>query len=166
MRLGEIGDVGDGAMMRVTGSEADGRARDRVVSWFEDAGLDVRVDPIGNIVGRREGQIDRPPVLTGSHIDTVPCGGKFDGTAGVLTALEAVRAWDDAGVETDRPVEVVVFTEEEGTRFGTGLLGSLVATRGIVPRATCRVRFRYRSARQSRRYGAAVRRRHTRHGGR
>jgi N-carbamoyl-L-amino-acid hydrolase len=66
--------------------------------------------------------------MTGSHVDTVPHGGKFDGTAGVLTALEAVRAWNHAGVETERPVEIVVFTEEEGTRFGTGLLGSLVAT--------------------------------------
>lgn len=126
--LGEIGDIGDGAMMRVTGSEADRQARDLIVSWFEAAGLTIRVDPVGNIIGRRQGRTDRPPVMTGSHVDTVPRGGKFDGTAGVLTALEAVRAWNHAGVETERPVEVVAFTEEEGTRFGTGLLGSLVAT--------------------------------------
>jgi hydantoinase/carbamoylase family amidase len=127
MQLGEIGETEDGGMMRVTGSDADRRARDQVVEWFEDAGLDVRTDPVGNIVGRREGALDRPPVMAGSHVDTVPNGGKFDGTAGVLTALEAVRAWNDAGITTDHPVEVVVFTEEEGTRFGTGLLGSLVA---------------------------------------
>jgi len=127
VEIGEIGDTGDGAMMRVTGSEADRRARDRVVSWFEAAGLTVDIDPVGNIVARRDGQTDRPAVLTGSHIDTVPQGGKFDGTAGVLTALEVVRAWNDAGIETDRPLEIVVFTEEEGTRFGTPLLGSRVA---------------------------------------
>lgn len=125
--LGEIGDIGDGAMMRVTGSEADRRARDLVISWFEAAGLNIRVDPVGNIVGHRQGRTDQAPVVTGSHVDTVPHGGKFDGTAGVLTALEAVRAWNHAGIETERPVEIVVFTEEEGTRFGTGLLGSLVA---------------------------------------
>jgi len=130
--LGGIGELDDGAMMRVTGSEADREARDLVVSWFEDAGLTVRVDPVGNVVACRPGRTDAAPVLTGSHIDTVPRGGKFDGTAGVLTALEVVRAWNDAGVETERPVELVVFTEEEGTRFGTGLLGSLVAT-GVLP---------------------------------
>ncbi|WP_254544751.1 Zn-dependent hydrolase [Halomarina pelagica] len=125
--LGEIGEV-DGAMMRVTGSDADRRARDRVVGWFEAADMDVAVDAVGNIVARRVGRVDAPPVVTGSHIDTVPAGGKFDGTVGVLGPLEIVRAWNAANVETDRPLHVVVFTEEEGTRFGTGLLGSLVAT--------------------------------------
>lgn len=131
MALGAIGDRGDGAMMRVTGTEADRRARDHVVDRFEAAGLAVRVDHVGNIYARRAGREAHPPVLTGSHLDTVPAGGKFDGAAGVLAALEVIEAWDDAGVETDRPVEVVAFTEEEGTRFGTGLLGSLVATGGL-----------------------------------
>ena len=126
--FGKIGEIGDGAMMRVTGSEADGAARDEVVSRFEAAGLSVGVDAVGNIVGRRPGIRALDPVMAGSHIDTVPMGGKFDGTAGVLTALEAVLALDEAGVETERPIELVVFTEEEGTRFGKGLLGSLVAT--------------------------------------
>lgn len=127
MSLGEIGDVGDGAMMRVTGSEADARARDTVVAWFEDEGLDVSIDRVGNIIARREGANALPPVRAGSHLDTVPRGGKFDGTVGVLTPLEVVRAWNEVGLETDRPLELVVFTEEEGTRFGTGLLGSQVA---------------------------------------
>ncbi|QLG60360.1 M20 family metallo-hydrolase [Halorarum salinum] len=126
--LGEIGERDDGAMMRVTGSDADKRARDTLVDWFEDAGLTVTVDSVGNIVARREGRTDAAPIVTGSHVDTVPNGGRFDGVVGVLGPLEIARYWDDAGVETDRPVEVVVFTEEEGTRFGTGLLGSLVAS--------------------------------------
>ena len=126
--LGEIGANEDGAMMRVTGSRADEEARDTVVEWFEDAGLSMSIDPIGNIIARREGERDLPPIVTGSHIDTVPSGGKFDGTAGVLGPLEIVRAWNDEGMETVRPIEIVVFTEEEGTRFGVGLLGSLVAS--------------------------------------
>jgi len=130
-KLGTIGEQPDGSMMRVTGSEADKRARDQVVEWFDDAGLQVTIDAIGNIYARRPGTDGGAPVLTGSHLDTVPNGGKFDGSAGVLTALEAIRAWNEAGIETDRPVEIVIFTEEEGTRFGTGLLGSGVASGSI-----------------------------------
>jgi N-carbamoyl-L-amino-acid hydrolase len=115
-------------MMRVTGSPADARARDTVVSWFEEAGMDVTVDAVGNIKARFPGKTDAKPVITGSHIDTVPNGGKFDGVVGVLAPLEVARAWNDAGFKPERPVEIVVFTEEEGTRFGVGLLGSLVAT--------------------------------------
>jgi len=126
--LGEIGEREDGGMMRVTGSDADRRARDTLVGWFEDAGMDVSIDPVGNIVARREGRTDLAPITTGSHVDTVPNGGKFDGIVGVLGPLEIVRAWNASGVDTDRPVEIVVFTEEEGTRFGMGLLGSLVAS--------------------------------------
>jgi beta-ureidopropionase / N-carbamoyl-L-amino-acid hydrolase len=129
--LGQIGETANGAMMRVTGSEADKQARDQVIDWFQAAGLDVGVDPVGNIIARRDGQTNAPPVMTGSHIDTVPSGGKFDGTVGVLGPLEIVRTWNDTDVTTDRPLHIVVFTEEEGTRFGTGLLGSLVATNGL-----------------------------------
>lgn len=125
--LGAIGET-NGAMMRVTGTDADKRARDTLVDWFEEAGLDVSIDPIGNIIARREGRSDLSPVITGSHVDTVPRGGKFDGVVGVLGPLEVVRAWNDADVMTDRPIELVIFTEEEGTRFGTGLLGSFVAS--------------------------------------
>jgi len=126
--LGAIGETEDGAMMRVTGSPADAAARDTVVSWFEDAGMNVTVDAVGNIKARLPGTTDAAPVMTGSHIDTVPNGGKFDGVVGVLSPLEVVRAWNDAGFEPERPLDIVVFTEEEGTRFGVGLLGSLVAT--------------------------------------
>ena len=126
--FGEIGAADSGGMMRVTGSEADGRARDEIVRQFEEAGLSIAVDAVGNIVGKRAGKRELDPVVAGSHIDTVPMGGRFDGTAGVLTALEAVVALEEASVETERPIALVVFTEEEGTRFGMGLLGSLVAT--------------------------------------
>jgi len=126
--LGSIGETADGGVMRVTGSEADREARDTVVDWFRDAGLSVSVDPVGNIVARRSGRSDAPAVATGSHLDTVPNGGAFDGVVGVVAALEVVRAWNESGLDTDRPVEIVVFTEEEGTRFGVGLLGSLVAS--------------------------------------
>lgn len=131
--LGEIGEGEDGAMIRVTGSDADRRARDTLVRWFEDTGMTVRVDPVGNIVARRDGRTDAAPIVTGSHVDTVPNGGKFDGIVGVLGPLEIVRSWAEDGFEHDRPIEVVVFTEEEGTRFGTGLLGSLVASGKLSP---------------------------------
>lgn len=126
--LGRIGETDEGAMMRVTGSPADATARDTIVSWFEDAGMAVTFDAVGNIKARLPGTSDSKSIMTGSHIDTVPNGGKFDGVVGVLAPLEVVRTWKDAGFEPDRPVEIIVFTEEEGTRFGVGLLGSAVAT--------------------------------------
>jgi len=112
-----------------TGSEANRRCREFLRERLADAGLVVRVDAVGNVVGRWE-----PPgasgaaVASGSHLDSVPAGGVFDGPLGVYAALEAVRAMQDAGAEPSRPVEVVSFTEEEGATFGPGLLGSSVAT--------------------------------------
>jgi len=126
--LGSIGETESGGVMRVTGSDADRAARDRIVEWGEAAGLSVSVDPVGNIVARRPGRREGPAVATGSHLDTVPNGGAFDGVAGVVAALEVVRAWNEADFVSHRPLEVVVFTGEEGTRFGVGLLGSLVAS--------------------------------------
>lgn len=115
----------------LTGSEADRRARERFVDRLGDAGLDVRVDAVGNVAGRwtPEGcDRDAAPVAVGSHLDSVPRGGIFDGPLGTYGALEAVRALDEAGHEPVRPIEVVCFTEEEGGRFGVGTLGSSVAT--------------------------------------
>jgi N-carbamoyl-L-amino-acid hydrolase len=112
------------------GTSANREARDRLVDRMEDAGLEVRVDAVGNVAGRwtpASADPDAPPVASGSHLDSVPRGGIFDGPLGVYAALESVRAMQDAGVEPARPVEVVSFTEEEGTRFGPGLLGSSVA---------------------------------------
>ncbi|MFC7166488.1 M20 family metallo-hydrolase [Halospeciosus flavus] len=115
----------------LAGTDANRRAREFFVSRLEDAGLDVRVDAVGNVVGRLtppSADPDAAPVAAGSHLDSVPAGGIFDGPLGVYGALEAVRAMQDAGVEPTRPVEVVSFTEEEGQRFADGLLGSSVAT--------------------------------------
>lgn len=112
------------------GTEANRRARERLVDRLEEAALDVRVDAVGNIAGRwtpSGADADAAPVASGSHLDSVPAGGIFDGPLGVYAALEAVRAMQNAGVEPARPVEVVSFTEEEGGRFGPGLLGSSVA---------------------------------------
>ncbi len=114
-----------------TGTEANRAARDRLVERFADAGLDVAVDAVGNLLGTWTPHSADPaaaPVVSGSHLDSVPDGGIFDGPLGVYAALESVRAMREAGVEPDRPVGVVSFTEEEGGTFGNGLLGSSVAT--------------------------------------
>ena len=115
----------------LTGTDADRQARERFCDRLRDAGLSVRVDGVGNIVGRwcpDSADPSKEPVAAGSHLDSVPEGGIFDGPLGVYAALEAVRAMQDAGVEPDRPVEVVSLTEEEGQRFDGGLLGSAVAS--------------------------------------
>ncbi|WP_115864890.1 Zn-dependent hydrolase [Halorussus litoreus] len=127
----------------LVGTEANRRAREYLVERMEDAGLDVRIDAVGNLAGRwtpdspadadsRSDTVSRSdigpaPVAAGSHLDSVPEGGIFDGPLGVYAALEAVRAMQDAGVQPARPVDVVSFTEEEGQRFASGLLGSSVA---------------------------------------
>lgn len=114
---------------RLALTDADAAGRRQVVSWFEDAGLTVTVDRIGNVYGRREGQDSSlAPVMAGSHIDSVPTGGAFDGALGVLGALEVIRTLDDRGVATLRPLIAAFFTDEEGCRFGTDMLGSAIAT--------------------------------------
>lgn len=115
----------------LTGSEADQSVRERFVDCLHEAGLDVRIDPVGNIAGRWEPpgcDPERAPIACGSHLDSVPRGGIFDGPLGTYGALEAVRAMQDADLSPRRPVEVVSFTEEEGARFGIGTLGSSVLT--------------------------------------
>ncbi|MWV64850.1 hydantoinase/carbamoylase family amidase [Halorubrum sp. JWXQ-INN 858] len=121
----EIGATDAGGLHRVALSEPDVRVRDRFVDALEDLDLAVRVDEVGNVFGRREGtDPDAAPVLIGSHLDSQPRGGRFDGQLGVLSALEAVRVLADHDVETRRPVEVVNWTNEEGTRFKPALMGS------------------------------------------
>ncbi len=138
MELREIGAYDDEAtglrgVRRLALTDADAQARRRCVQWMVEAGLQVRVDRIGNVYATRPGR-DRslPCVLMGSHIDTVATGGAFDGTLGVLGGIEVMRTLDDAGVRTLRDVEVGFFTEEEGVRFGTDMLGSAV-TAGRIP---------------------------------
>lgn len=131
--LGGIGayeDVATGlvGVRRLALTDADRDGRDLVVGWFRDAGLEVRQDAIGNVFARRAGsEPDLAPVMIGSHLDSVATAGRFDGCLGVLGGLEVVRTLDDAGISTRRPIEVCFFTEEEGARFGTDMLGSAVA---------------------------------------
>ncbi|WP_254864234.1 M20 family metallo-hydrolase [Halovivax gelatinilyticus] len=134
--FGEIDtDVGRGRTV-LTGTEANRKARDRFVGRLDDAGLDVSVDAVGNVFGRwvpESADPDAAPIVAGSHLDSVPEGGIFDGPLGVYAALEAVRSLQERGVEPARPVGVVSFTEEEGSRFGGGMLGSAVATGQLDP---------------------------------
>jgi N-carbamoyl-L-amino-acid hydrolase len=130
-RIGAYDDPHSGlrGVCRLALSAADGEGRRHVVALMKDAGLDVTVDRIGNVFGRRRGREDHlAPVMMGSHIDSVATAGRFDGCLGVLGGIEVVRALDDAGRETRRPIVVAFFTEEEGARFGTDMLGSAVAT--------------------------------------
>jgi N-carbamoyl-L-amino-acid hydrolase len=125
MDLARIGATPLGGVRRLALTDLDRQGRDQVVAWFEDAGLEVRIDPVGNIFGRRAGRdAGRPPVVAGSHIDTQPSGGKFDGNFGVLAGLEVVRTLNDRGVRTLAPLEVAVWTNEEGTRYTPVMMGS------------------------------------------
>jgi beta-ureidopropionase / N-carbamoyl-L-amino-acid hydrolase len=132
--LAAVGDTGDGGSCRLALTDDDAGGRELVVGWMRDLGLDVRVDRIGNVVATRAGSGDGTglaPVMTGSHIDTVRTGGRYDGTLGVLAGLEVVRALDDARFDTRRPVAVAFFTDEEGSRFAPDMLGSLVYVGGL-----------------------------------
>lgn len=113
----------------LTGSPADKSAREYFITQLEDLSMDVRIDPVGNIAGRWTPDTADPtarPIAAGSHLDSVPEGGIFDGPLGVFAAVEAVRSLQETEPPLERPVEVVSFTEEEGGRFGIGLLGSSV----------------------------------------
>jgi N-carbamoyl-L-amino-acid hydrolase len=125
MDLAQIGATPKGGVCRIALTDLDRQGRDLFVRWARDAGCSIRVDAIGNIFARRAGQDDGlPPVMTGSHIDTQPTGGKFDGNYGVLAGLEVVRTLNAAGVRTRAPIEVAVWTNEEGSRFVPVMMGS------------------------------------------
>ncbi|MGH7056575.1 MAG: Zn-dependent hydrolase [Acetobacteraceae bacterium] len=125
MRMAEIGATAKGGVRRLTLTEVDRAGRDRFRMLCERAGLAVRVDAIGNMFARREGRDPaRAPVLFGSHLDSQPSGGKFDGTLGVLAGLEVMRTLNDCEIRTDAPLELVNWTDEEGSRFGHSLMGS------------------------------------------
>ena len=129
MQMAKIGATEKGGNCRLTLTDLDRQARDLFVGWCEDAGMTVTVDGIGNIFGRRAGRDETlPPVMLGSHLDTQPTGGRFDGVLGVLAALEAVRTLNDHGVETGAPIEVCCWTNEEGSRFAPAMMGSGVFT--------------------------------------
>src|SRR5690554_3217472 len=125
MSLAQIGATPKGGVCRLALTDLDKQGRDLFVQWAEQAGCTVRVDEIGNIFARRAGTDDTlAPVMTGSHIDTQPTGGKFDGNYGVLAGLEVLRTLQDNSIQTQAPVEVVVWTNEEGSRFVPVMMGS------------------------------------------
>ena len=125
-QLGQIGALQGGGVCRLALSDEDKRGRNLVVDWMCELRLEVTIDAIGNIVGTRPGRDGGPPIMTGSHIDTVRSGGLYDGTLGVIAGLEAIETLNDAAVETRRPLAVAVFTNEEGARFVPDMMGSLV----------------------------------------
>ena len=125
MEMGRIGATPKGGVGRLALTDLDKQARDLFVRWCEAAGCAIRVDRMGNIFARRAGTDDGlAPVMTGSHLDSQPLGGRFDGAYGVLAGLEVVRALNDAGVATRAPLDVVAWTDEEGARFKAGMMGS------------------------------------------
>ena len=122
--INKIGATTAGGVCRLALSDEDKEARDLFRRWCADAGCKVRIDAIGNIFACRPGRYpNRPPVMTGSHLDTQPTGGRFDGIYGVLAGLEVVRTLNDLELETDTPIEVVVWTNEEGCRFAPSMGG-------------------------------------------
>lgn len=130
--LAEIGAIdGTEGCARLALTDEDRAGRDLVVSWMHDLDLDVTVDGIGNVVGVMAGTADDQPVMTGSHIDTVRTGGRYDGNLGVLAGLEVVETLQTAGVTPTRPLAVAFFSDEEGARFPPDMLGSLVYVGGM-----------------------------------
>jgi len=125
MDLARIGATDKGGVRRLALTDLDRQGRDLVVGWLRDAGASLEIDGAGNIFATRPGHSGNPPVvLTGSHVDTQPSGGKFDGNYGVLAGLELLRTLNDAGIATEKPVGVAVWTNEEGTRFIPTMGGS------------------------------------------
>ena len=114
---------GENVVQRV---DEDRDGRDLVVRWMHDLGLVIQIDGIGNVIGTRTGILDSPPVIIGSHIDSVATGGLYDGALGVLAGLEAIQTLNDADLKTQYPIAVGFFTNEEGVRFTPDMMGSAV----------------------------------------
>ncbi|CAI8893264.1 N-carbamoyl-L-amino acid hydrolase [Brevibacillus sp. IT-7CA2] len=127
-RLGQLGNIGKqeaGGITRLSFTPEERAAKDLVTGFMKEAGLTVREDEVGNLIGRKEGKNSAAPVvLVGSHIDSVPNGGDYDGPLGVLAGVEVLQTMQEQGIETEHPIEVIAFTDEEGTRFGYGMIGS------------------------------------------
>ena len=130
--LGRVGATAKGGLNRVALTDDDRRGRDLLVEWMRQAGLAVTVDQMGNIFGQRAGSDGAAPVMMGSHADSVPTGGKYDGQLGVLCALEVIRTLNDEKAATRHPVAMAIFTNEEGARFQPAMIGSGVMA-GKIP---------------------------------
>ncbi|MEM9267035.1 MAG: M20 family metallo-hydrolase [Cyanobacteria bacterium P01_F01_bin.13] len=125
-QLAQIGLISGGGVCRLALTDEDKAGRDLVVSWMRELGLTITIDQIGNVVAIRPGQAPGPPVMTGSHIDTVATGGRYDGNLGVLAGLEIIATLNDNNIQTRHPVAVAFFTNEEGARFHPDMMGSWV----------------------------------------
>lgn len=126
--LAQIGAIAGGGVCRLALTDADKAGRDQVVQWMRDLGLSITIDGVGNIVGTWAGTDELPPVMTGSHIDTVATGGRYDGNFGVLAGLEVIQTLQEAGIRPRHPLAVAIFTNEEGARFHPDMMGSMVYT--------------------------------------
>lgn len=126
--LARIGATAGGGVTRLSLSDEDRQGRDLLCRWLRDAGLEPRIDDVGNISAVRPGRESGPPILLGSHIDSVVRGGRYDGALGVLGALEVIRTLNDLGLETRTPIGIVDWTNEEGVRFEPAMTCSGVAT--------------------------------------
>jgi len=125
MEMAKIGETPKGGVCRLALTDLDREGRDLFSRWCEEAGCTISVDKMGNIFARRPGRNnDLPPIMTGSHLDSQPTGGKYDGVYGVLAGLEVVRTLNDLNIETEAPIEVAVWTNEEGSRFAPAMVAS------------------------------------------
>jgi len=135
MEIAQIGATPKGGVKRISLTDTDRRGRAQFTTWCEALGLTLRTDSMGNMFARREGRDPtRLPVLFGSHLDSQPTGGKFDGALGVIAGLEVMRTLNDLNITTEAPLELVNWTDEEGTRFGRAMMGSGVWA-GLFPEA-------------------------------
>lgn len=125
MDMAKIGATEKGGVCRLALTDLDRDARDLFVKWCKEAGCSITIDKMGNVFARRSGKNNKlAPVVTGSHIDSQPTGGKFDGVYGVLAGLEVIRTLNDLKIETERPIEASIWTNEEGSRFAPAMISS------------------------------------------
>ena len=125
MEMAKIGATEKGGVCRLALTDLDRESRDLFIEWCEAAGCSIKIDKMGSIFARRPGRDnDLAPVITGSHLDSQPTGGRFDGVYGVLAGLEVLRTLNDLGYQTERPIEVAVWTNEEGSRFAPAMVAS------------------------------------------
>lgn len=129
--LAKIGAIEEGGVCRLTLTNEDKHGRDLLIAWMKELGMTVHIDGIGNIIGVRQGLEDIPAVMIGSHLDTVSTGGRLDGSYGVLAGLEVIQTLNDRDIQTQRPIAVAMFTNEEGVRYTPDMMGSLVYVGGL-----------------------------------
>jgi N-carbamoyl-L-amino-acid hydrolase len=130
-QLAQIGAIDGGGVCRLALTDADKAGRDQVVSWMKELGLTITIDQLGNVVGNRLGLESSASVMTGSHIDTVATGGRYDGNMGVLAGLEVIATLNEQKIQTRYPLAVAFFTNEEGARFQPDMMGSWVFSGGL-----------------------------------